>query len=187
MVKLWAGVWCLVFLTHSVYICIRCKYLLSIFSTVFMDRVPEIKTDWLIEWPAQGTSTVPILSAHFRSLLWCVCRKLLVPAGYFRASASSRLLHSADLHSVDAHRHTVVGRVLDQQGLGYPSLNVVLLGCVAGRPVNGWRLPPSNSTQKTNGCGVGQLLCFRCIQANLPPTWRHRFVCYAHALRATAQ
>ena len=44
----------------------------------------------------------------------------------------------------------------------------MLLRCVASRPVTGWRLPPSNSTQITDGCGVGhghrdiwQLLCFR--------------------------
>jgi len=31
---------------------------------------------------------------------------------------------------------------------------VVLIGCVASRPVIGWRLFPSNSTQTTDGCGV---------------------------------
>jgi len=33
--------------------------------------------------------------------------------------------------------------------------------CVTSRSVIGWRLP----TQTTDGCGVGQLLCFRCTQA----------------------
>ena len=47
-------------------------------------------------------------------------------------------------------------------------LTVVLQGCVASRPVIGWRLPHSNSTQITDGCGAGhirQLLCFRCVHA----------------------
>ena len=30
-----------------------------------------------------------------------------------------------------------------------------MLGCVASRPVIGWLLPHSNSTQITDGCGVG--------------------------------
>ena len=34
--------------------------------------------------------------------------------------------------------------------------------CVASRPVIGWRLCPGNSTEITDGCGTGQLLCFRC-------------------------
>ena len=47
---------------------------------------------------------------------------------------------------------------------------VVLLGCIANRPVIGWRLPHSNSTQITDDCGVGhrdtwQLLCLRYMQA----------------------
>jgi len=32
---------------------------------------------------------------------------------------------------------------------------LLLLGCVVSRPVIGWRLPPSNSTQITDGCSVG--------------------------------
>ena len=36
--------------------------------------------------------------------------------------------------------------------------------CWSG-PVIGWRLPRSNSMQITDGCGVGQLLCFRRMQA----------------------
>jgi len=36
--------------------------------------------------------------------------------------------------------------------------------------VDGYRLPPSNSTQVTYGCGVGQLLCFRCTQAIIADT-----------------
>jgi len=47
-------------------------------------------------------------------------------------------------------------------------LTVVLLGCVASRPVTGWRLPPSNSTQITDGCGVGQLLCFGRLTLSSP-------------------
>ena len=39
-------------------------------------------------------------------------------------------------------------------------LRRVLLECVVCRPVIGWRLCPSNSIQITDGCGVGQLLCF---------------------------
>ena len=52
-----------------------------------------------------------------------------------------------------------------------------LLGCVSSRSVIGWRLPSSNSTQITDGCGVGcvhrdiwQLLCFRCMQAIIADT-----------------
>ena len=47
-------------------------------------------------------------------------------------------------------------------------LSAVLLGCVASRPVIGWRLCPSNSAQTTDRRGVGhiwQLLCFTCMQA----------------------
>ena len=48
-------------------------------------------------------------------------------------------------------------------------LTVVLRWRVASKPVIGWRMPPSNSTQITDGCGVGyrdiwQLLCFVCMQ-----------------------
>ena len=50
LVKLWARVWCLVFLTHGVF------YLKNAF--LFLH--------W--KWPARGTSTVPIVSAHFRSI-----------------------------------------------------------------------------------------------------------------------
>jgi len=46
----------------------------------------------------------------------------------------------------------------------------VLLDCVASRPFIGWRLYPSNSTQITDGCGVGQLFCFRCMQAKTADT-----------------
>ena len=49
---------------------------------------------------------------------------------------------------------------------------VVLLGCVASRPVIGRPLPPGNSTQMTDRCGGGhghrdmrQLLCFTRAQA----------------------
>jgi len=38
-------------------------------------------------------------------------------------------------------------------------LAVVLLWCVASQPVIGWRLPPSNSTQITDKCGVGHDSC----------------------------
>ena len=41
---------------------------------------------------------------------------------------------------------------------------IVLQGCVASQSVTGWRLPHSNSTQITDGCRIGQLLCFRCRQ-----------------------
>ena len=44
-------------------------------------------------------------------------------------------------------------------------ITVVLPRCVASRPIIGWRLPHSNSTQITDGCAIGQLLCFRCMQA----------------------
>ena len=44
-------------------------------------------------------------------------------------------------------------------------LTVLLLWCVASRPVIGWRLSGSISTQITDGCGVSQLLCFSCTQA----------------------
>jgi len=51
----------------------------------------------------------------------------------------------------------------------YPSLNrCVAIGCVASQVgpslVDGCP-PPHNSIQITDGCGVGQLLCFRCMQA----------------------
>jgi len=57
--------------------------------------------------------------------------------------------------------------------------NVTYLSrCVASRLVIGWRLPPSNSTQITDGCGVGyghrgiwQLLCFRCMRAITHDDW----------------
>jgi len=41
-----------------------------------------------------------------------------VSPGFILSTASGRFLHSADIHSVDANRDAVVGRVLDQQGLG---------------------------------------------------------------------
>jgi len=41
-----------------------------------------------------------------------------VPAGDVHTAATGRILHAADVHSVDADRNSVVGRVLDQQGLG---------------------------------------------------------------------
>jgi len=59
---------------------------------------------------------------------------------------------------------------------------LVSLECVASWPVIGWYLPPSNSwsdlifshprsegwpsnsTLIKDGCGIGQLLCFRCMQ-----------------------
>ena len=44
-------------------------------------------------------------------------------------------------------------------------LTVLLLWFVASRPVIGWRLSRSISTQITDGCGVSQLLCFSCTQA----------------------
>jgi len=48
-------------------------------------------------------------------------------------------------------------------------LTVVLRWRVASKPVIGWQMPPSNSTQITDGRGVGyrgiwQLLCFVCMQ-----------------------
>jgi len=41
-----------------------------------------------------------------------------VPAGDVHTAASDRVLRPADVHSVDADRDPVVGRVLDQQELG---------------------------------------------------------------------
>jgi len=56
-------------------------------------------------------------------------------------------------------------------------LTVVLLGCVASRPVTGWRLPPSNSTQITDNVWrrpavVFQMHagdnCWHCYRLNYP-------------------
>ena len=43
------------------------------------------------------------------------------------------------------------------------------LGCAASWPVIGWQFCPSNTTRTTGGCGIGQLLCFRCLTL-LSPT-----------------
>jgi len=48
-------------------------------------------------------------------------------------------------------------------------LAVVLLGCVASRPVIGWRLPHNNSTQITDGCGFGHDSC--CVSDACSPLY----------------
>ena len=48
-------------------------------------------------------------------------------------------------------------------------LAVVLLGCVASRPVIGWRLPHNNSTQITHGCGFGHDSC--CVSDACSPLY----------------
>jgi len=63
----------------------------------------------------------------------------------------------------------VESRRVGQCELGICILTLVLLGCAGSRPVIGWRLPHSNSTEITEGCGFGhwdiwQLLYFRCVQ-----------------------
>ena len=44
-------------------------------------------------------------------------RQLLLPAGRVRIRTDGRVLYSSDLHSVGPDRHTILGRILDQQGL----------------------------------------------------------------------
>jgi len=67
----------------------------------------------------------------------------------------------------------------------------MLQGWDASRPVNGWRLPLSNSTQTTDRCGVGhldiwQLLCFR---SDVTCTWQlncwHCYDVLSHTLPKT--
>jgi len=83
--------------------------------------------------------------------LYCMLYfNLLYITSHAAMGCTPMTLHAASRASVVLHLH----------------LNRCVAKVVASRPVIGWRLhAPSNSTQIADGCGVGQLLCFRRMQA----------------------
>ena len=83
--------------------------------------------------------------------LYCMLYfNLLYITSHAAMGCTPMTLHAASRASVVLHLH----------------LNRCVAKVVASRPVIGWRLhAPSNSTQIADGCAIGQLLCFRRMQA----------------------